>query len=157
MQHLRPFLFRLLYTAAASLFFLHTTSAAVNEDELIVTLEPKGGVSDEGHVKIVWDTPGKKTLGMVEVEVQQASDADFTAAKEIYKGPDNAAIVSGLPNGTYYYRVRKLNGTWSKPVSIQVKHHPLQLAIAFFAVGAVVFLLTVFIVVKGAMNPSTDD
>jgi hypothetical protein len=39
---------------------------------------------------------------------------------------------------------------WSEPVTVTVAHHPLSRAVAFFTVGALVFLATLGLIVRGA-------
>lgn len=67
----------------------------------------------------------------------------------IYRGPDRASFISGLEDGTYVYRVRAADGEWSDPLTIIVKHQSIRLAKLLFGIGAVVFLLTVAVVVHG--------
>ena len=83
-------------------------------------------------------------------ELQQAASADFTHARLIYQGPDKASFVSGLEDGTYYFRVRAPGEAWSDPLTVHVQHQSLKLAFTLFGLGGIVFLLTVFVVVNGA-------
>jgi len=72
----------------------------------------------------------------------------------IYKGPDRATVISGQADGTRVYRVREVGEgrvyPWSEPVTVTVAHHPLSRAVAFFTVGALVFLATLGLIVRGA-------
>lgn len=85
---------------------------------------------------------------------------DFTDSKTLYQGPDTATLVSGRKNGTYYYRVRseKPGSDWSNAVEVKVAHHPLSRAFMFFSLGALVFVATLTMVVRGnlAHKQSTD-
>ena len=134
---------------AAFLSSFQTTHAGSHEPAPVLTLA-KGGISEDGHVKLVWVHRKEGT----EVEVQQAENENFEAAKTIYRGQDKATFISGLENGTYYYRIRHVKGAWSDTVMLTVKHHSLSLAFILFLLGAVVFALTVFIVIKGALHAS---
>lgn len=109
--------------------------------------------SEDGHVKLTWDM----AVANASVEVQQAQDKDFSNAKIIYSGPDNATFISGLEDGTYYFRLRKPESKWSDSIKVSVQHHSLTLAFTLFGLGAVVFLLTVFVVIKGAVQASADN
>jgi len=117
--------------------------------DTIPALRPStGAVSRDGHVKLVWQHKGSVPGNVY--ELQQAKNASFTDARTIYKGPDRASFVSGLENDTYYYRVRLNGHSWSETVRIEVLHHSMRLTLTLVAIGAVVFLLTAWIIIKGA-------
>ncbi len=138
------------YLIAALLFICQPRYAVAQP---VPTLELSSGtVSEDGHIRIAWSTEEKG----VSVELQQAENENFTDAATVYRGADNATFISGLENGTYYYRIRRVDGAWSAPVALLVNHHSLQLAFILFSLGAVVFGLTVFIVMKGAFSTSVD-
>ena len=88
-------------------------------------------------------------------------DPAFSDPLVIYRGPDLATFLSGLPDGTFHYRIRAIGpeetapGRWSSPVTLEVKHHSLRLAFLLFGLGAVVFLLTVGIVIQGNRRTTT--
>jgi hypothetical protein len=103
--------------------------------------------TSNGYVKLEWENGDNASY-----ELQQATSADFADSRTIYKGPDKASFISGLEDGNYYFRVRSAEGPWSLPVQLIVKHQSLQLAFTLFGIGAVVFLLTVFVVIKGVRN-----
>ena len=139
-------------TSLAFLFVFTTIESLATENAIPKLSLERENFSDDGHITIQWEMPAADAI----VEVQQAEKSDFSDAEIIYSGPDNATFISGLANGVYFYRIRKLNGEWSEPVAVTVQHHSLSLAFTLFGLGAVVFLLTVIIVVKGAMNASLD-
>ena len=90
-------------------------------------------------------------------ELQQSTDKTFRLIKTIYRGPDRASVISGQPDGEYYYRVRSVNpeissGGWSKPVLVKVQHHSLQKAWLFFIAGAIVFFITLSFIVSSARS-----
>ena len=105
-------------------------------------------IATAGFYRLSWktDKPGR-------VELQQADNPAFTHATLRYSGPDRASVISGMPNGKWYYRVRTLDdldpGPWSKPVEVTVAHHPLSRAFMFFALGVAVFLATVVLILRG--------
>lgn len=139
-----------IFLAAIFLFSFQATGAGSDEPAPVLRLAT-GSVSANGHVKIEWD---HSEGGLI--EVQQSESETFETARIIYRGADKATFVSGLENGTYYYRVREHDGAWSAPATLTVRHHSLRLAIILFMLGAIVFALTVFIVVKGALKASND-
>jgi hypothetical protein len=44
------------------------------------------------------------------------------------------------------------NGAFSNTVKVTVRHHPIERAIGYFAVGFVVFLATLLLIVRGAVS-----
>lgn len=117
---------------------------------------PLENTIDAGNLKLSWEpgttTPDDRTL---HYEVQRSSRRNFASVKTIYRGPDRATFISGLRNGNYYYRVRSQDpasgefSEWSEFLTVKVEHHSLPLAFWLFAIGALVFLLTVAVVVHG--------
>ena len=96
-----------------------------------------------------------------EFMLQESAMADFSQARTRYQGPHHSSVLSGLPNGSYYFRVRARQGeghpwgTWSAPEVFTVKHHPLSLAFILFGLGAAVFGLTLTFLVAAARKEST--
>jgi hypothetical protein len=93
-----------------------------------------------------------------EVEVAAFGDPDSSpdsgVTKLIYTGSDRATVLSGQTDGTRVYRVRAIGtggvSAWSEPVTVTVAHHSLSRALTFLTVGAVVFLATLALIVRGA-------
>lgn len=104
-------------------------------------------VATSGFFRLTWDA----TAGL-ESELQEARSPDFEDAQQRYSGTDRARFVSGKADGHYYYRVRSFNDThpspWSRTVVVEVRHHPLWRAFGFFSLGALVFLATVWLVLR---------
>lgn len=109
-----------------------------------------------GFYKVSWQ-PATDAVSQ-RFELQEARDADFTQPLSVYNGPDHARTFSGRADGTYYYRLRiaqpnaqpnvQPHADWSVPVHVQVAHHSLTRAWIFFAMGAVVFLATLFLILS---------
>lgn len=140
-----------LFIVVAFLALCHPAEAGSDLRAPVLRLAG-GSMSEDGHVKVEWDL---QRAG-ANVEVQQALDKSFKGAKVVYRGPDKATFISGLQDGTYYYRIRRVDGVWSDPVMLTVKHHSLRLAFTLFSLGAVVFALTVLVVIKGALHTASD-
>jgi hypothetical protein len=88
------------------------------------------------------------------VELVEANDPTFARYRVLYRGADTAKVVTGRSDGTYFYRIRLIGDSqradqWSSSVKVAVKHHPLSRAIAFFIIGALVFVLTLAVIVHG--------
>lgn len=107
----------------------------------------KDGVSQDGHLKLEW-SPAKTARGL-QFEVQQADNPAFDETKVIYQGPDRATFVSGLENGTYFFRVRVKGQEWSDVLEMKVVHHSLSLTYILLGLGGMVFLCTAGMVLHG--------
>lgn len=101
------------------------------------TLEPAESVSNEGFYQLTWEAQQP-------VRLVESTNPEFAAAETIYTGSDSGHVVSGKPNGTWYYRLESADGAaiLSEVSAITVSHHSLARAFAFFSVGAVVFAAT---------------
>lgn len=124
---------------------------------------PLENTVDAGYLKLSWEPGYGVTDGRgLHFEVQRASSRDFDATRTIYRGPDRATFRSGLRNGNYYYRVRSLQpesgefSAWSEVLTVRVAHHSLPLALWLFALGALVFLLTVAVIVHGTWKTARE-
>ena len=106
-------------------------------------------IATAGFYRLSW-----KTDKITQVEVQEADNPAFNDASLQYQGPDDASVISGKANGTWYYRARVLrdqqSGPWSDVVKVTVAHHPLSRAFMFFGLGVVVFVATLLMVIRGA-------
>lgn len=83
--------------------------------------------------------------------LQEAASPEFSNASILYQGPDTATLVSGKADGTYYYRIRNTTtpAEWSNITKVTVTHHPLSRAFMFFILGALVFVATLVMVIRG--------
>jgi len=130
-------------------------SVVLNENKTIPTFDqPDSNFTQSGSLKLSWTIKDSVLQSdLIQFELQQSQDAVFDSILVRYQGTDLATYISGLAEGTYHYRVRTIidNSTsdWSEPLLVVVKHHSLQLAFILFGIGAVVFLSTVFVVVRG--------
>jgi len=107
-----------------------------------------------GYLRASWDARGP---GVV-YELQQANTAEFVSPELRYRGPHNASVLSGLPDGRFYLRVRAIVGqrvsAWSKVEEFTVRHHPRSLAWLFLLAGAAVFSATLtFLVFFARRSP----
>lgn len=117
------------------------------------TLTSDSEVATAGYYQLSWESDNAV------VELEESTDATFGDPQLLYAGADSATVISGRSDGTWFYRarIRDNNGEspWSEPVSVTVTHHTLTRALSFFALGIVVFLATVWIIVRGP-TPTTD-
>lgn len=129
-------------------------SLAIAQSPAPVFENPADVFTESGYVQLSWDLDPTVTVGKAyHFELEQDTEEFFATPKQIYRGPDFATFLSGLKDGHYYYRVRLVadagSSAWSDPVMVRVEHHSLSLAFTLFGLGAVVFLLTVGIIVQG--------
>jgi hypothetical protein len=106
--------------------------------------------SSDGKATINWSQPDGALI-----DIQKSRDKAFVVKTNLYRGQDNATVVTGLGNGEYHFRGRfvypdKQSSPWSNPVKLSVEHHSLTRALSFFALGALVFIATLLLIFVGA-------
>ncbi len=130
------------------LWFLNIQNGIAQE--IAPKLFSNTNVASAGFYRLHWETAIKQ------VELQEADNSAFNSPTVFYEGSDSATVISGKPNGTWYYRIRtienQLRSDWSDPVVVTVSHHSLSRALLFFLVGLIMFITTVLLVVKGTKN-----
>jgi hypothetical protein len=149
-----PFLFRVALGAVT--FATSCSIWAISGDAHAArpTLTANGD-SRAGHVTLQWEVQDATSETAERVyELQESPTADFHAPRVRYQGPQTSSVLSGIPDGTQFFRVREkpANGTsggWSDPVRFEVKHHSLATAAGLMALGAIVFVVTAWFVTKG--------
>ncbi len=107
--------------------------------------------TQDGYIKLAWEGPNE----VESYEIQESTSRNFETFRTVYTGPDKATFISGLKDGDYYYRLRREGGNWTTPIVLTVTHHSLELAFILFGLGALVFILTVWVVISGARASST--
>jgi hypothetical protein len=122
--------------------------SALAETVPVLTLSPTQ--TSDGKATISWPMPEGVKIG-----IESSRDMLFTNPVNLYQGSDEATVLTGLSDGAYYFRGRYLyqNGAfspWSEPVGLSVEHHSLAKALAFFSIGAVVFVATLLLIILGA-------
>jgi hypothetical protein len=141
----------LVFTIAGSL-------AASPQDIIVPRFDgPLKSVNNAGQIKLIWQLADSISLnGAYHFELQKADNPSFKNSKTIYKGPDLASFISGLPDGQYYFRVRTLSqnnsleSDWSQTLLLQVEHQSLRLAFTLFGLGAFVFIATAALIFFGS-------
>jgi hypothetical protein len=113
-----------------------------------VEIQSDAEVASAGFYQLSWAT------GATAIVLQEAETPDFASPRVVYRGADNARVMSGKSNGDWYYRARTAGSEseFGNVVKVTVQHHSLPRAFAFFALGAVVFLTTLGVIVKGARS-----
>lgn len=107
-------------------------------------LEVDSEVAAAGFYQLRWFSDGN-------VDLEEASKEDFADARTLYSGSDKARVMSGKPDGIYYYRLRDPeDGSHGNVVKVSVQHHSLRRAFSFFGIGAIVFVATLLLIASGA-------
>ncbi len=112
-------------------------------------IAPPAPDSNDGVIKLSWDLPENS-----QIELQQIN-LTTSKIKTLYIGPDNSTVITGLPDGQFKFRGRLVSPdtspeAWSEPVKVTVTHHPLSRAALFFMLGALVFVMTVGLIIMGS-------
>ncbi len=107
--------------------------------------------SGDGTVQLSW----KEELDRV-YEVRRSTDPGFADSLPVYEGPDTATIVTGLREGTYYFRIRARHrgeddyGDWSDPaLVVTVRYIDRRLVTILMSAGLVTFLAIVGTIYTG--------
>lgn len=109
--------------------------------------------TEDGTVTLAW---GELAL-MTRVELQQSDSADFAEKTIRFIGRDTGSVITGLPEGTHYFRLRALNNlgegsAWSDPLEVQVTFMDRGKLFSLLGLGGVVVLLTVGAIVSGFLK-----
>lgn len=117
-----------------------------------ISLSTSNAVATGGYYQLKWQ--GGAPAGQFQLE--ESRSKDFLQTRELYRGAQTASVVSGRADGEYHYRIRQLDAEgnaisdWSEPLQVTVAHHSLARAFAFFAIGLVVFVITLVAIVRGS-------
>lgn len=110
--------------------------------------------TNTGYTQLTWGIPSlDSTKSPAEYELQRAKNQSFDDAQTIYRGPNHSIFISGLNDGQYYYRVRRLNTSltenWSETLELKVSHQSLTTSLVLFFLGLLSFMAIVFTIIKG--------
>lgn len=121
----------------ANALLLFVSLAGTGGPGVAATLEPAELTSNEGYYQLTWEADEP-------VRLVESASAGFESAATLYTGSDTGHVISGKPDGTWYYRLESADGgtVLSETSTITVSHHPLGRAFLFFGIGAVVFFST---------------
>jgi hypothetical protein len=113
--------------------------------------------TNEGHATLSWSLDDEPALpGDVSFEVQQSRDAGFRNHRVLHQGPERSLFVSGLNDGSTYFRVRAIRGAatgpWSEPLVVEVDYPGRGQVFLLLGVGCLVFLATVASIATGWMR-----
>ena len=116
--------------------------------------------SSDGYAQLEWSI-GEDLEGDTAwvYHLQEGRQPVFDDTDVQYMGPQHSSFVSGLENGSYYYRVRARHpdeeewGPWSEVVHVSVQHHSRRFALGLMSVGGLVFLITAGFLIAHRNDP----
>ena len=74
----------------------------------------------------------------------------FHDSQPVFRGTDTSAFVTGLSDGTYYFRLQSETETIQPDIlTLTVAHRSLTESLALFCIGAIVFLASVLVILRG--------
>lgn len=131
--------------ALAVAFFFCGSPLGAEPVDFICRKDLEAAVSDNGTVTLSW----KKTDAL-EIELQQSDSPDFTETTTRYKGIDPASVITGLPEGTHYFRIADASTSeWSAPLAMKVEFFTRWKLWLILSIGGVVVLATISTIVAG--------
>lgn len=106
--------------------------------------------SEDGTITLSW-TPSVQ--GAI-VELEQSPDTDFTSSTIRYEGADPGSVITGLPEGTHFFRIRAIEtadrpGPWSDPLKVTVTFMDRGALLLLLSLGGSVVVLTVGAILAG--------
>jgi len=126
----------------ASLIGVIVLFVSVIQNANALQLNSDSTLATAGYFQLQWSGNSKIFI------LQESGKPDFDSYNTIYTGTDLARVMSGKPNGDYFYRIVD-NSSQSNIVKVTVKHHSIGYASLFFIAGAIVFILTLIFIIKG--------
>jgi hypothetical protein len=119
-------------------------------------------VATAGYYRLAWQPPAEADEQALQYELQESPDGGFEQPVVLYRGPDLATVLSGRDDGLRHYRVRALRdgepvSPWSETLVVETRHHSPGRALAFFSVGAVIFVSTLVLVIHGGRQHAHKD
>lgn len=102
-------------------------------------------VSDNGTITLAWEKPDT-----LKIELQHSATEDFSEATTRYLGTDPASVITGLPEGTHYFRIADAStSAWSPPLAMKVEFFPRWKLWLILSIGAGVVLATIGTIIAG--------
>lgn len=113
----------------------------------------EAAVSNNGTVTLSWEKPDT-----LEIELQQSNSAGFTETTTRYQGTDSASVLTGLPEGTHYFRIADTaSSEWSAPLAMKVEFFPRWKLWLILSIGAGVVLATIGAIVAGHFSTKNEE
>ena len=113
--------------------------------------------SEDGTVTLEWPELALTSR----IDLQQGATPDFSDAFTRFQGRDEGSVVTGLREGTHYFRVRTLDtageaSAWSEPLVVEVRFMDRGRLFSLLGLGCVVVVLTIGGIVTGFLRHRED-
>lgn len=118
--------------------------------------------SEEGKAVLQWSPASDAADSDAEFILQQSKDPAFSKPRKLYEGPDRGTVVTGLPEGEYFFRVREALGTtatpedWSETLTVRVEYPARHTVVLLMSLGMIVFVGTVAAILIGYRQTSSE-
>lgn len=117
--------------------------------------------SAEGYVQLRWTVEVEDPDAHWIYQLQEGQLPVFADTDTRYDGAQTSSFVSGLEDGTTYFRVRarpadepEAWSAWSTTVEVDVKHHDRSFALLLMGIGGFVFLATAAFLIAHRNDPA---
>ncbi|MDF1659870.1 MAG: hypothetical protein P1U58_19810 [Verrucomicrobiales bacterium] len=109
--------------------------------------------SDNGTITLQWSNPEK-----LNVRIEQAPESEFTSSLIRYEGKGKSTVLSGLAEGSHFFRIGESDGTsWSSPLEAKVEFFPREQLWLLLSLGGVVVLMTAGAIIVGYFSTRKGD
>lgn len=122
--------------------------------------------SDSGKVTLHWNFSEERnwpTSAESDFILEQAPSDEFAEVLERYRGVDRSSVITGLAEGTYFFRVKTVEPSKgslpprSKHLKVEVAYMERGLVSLLLIVGGLVFLMTISAIFGGHRQVSRND
>ena len=115
--------------------------------------------SKDGYAQLSWTVEDDSVHWVYQLEEGRLPGFEDTILR--HEGPQHSSFVSGLEDGTSYFRVRARHpdrpdgwSEWSQTLEIEVQHYSRSFALTLMGIGAVVFLATATFLIVHRNDPT---
>ncbi|MEM9446111.1 MAG: hypothetical protein AAGA18_12260 [Verrucomicrobiota bacterium] len=106
--------------------------------------------TDQGHLVLEWPEASSTS----EFIIEQSSNPDFSNAIVIYEGAANRTFISGLKEGSTYFRIKQqiARNQWSKPLTVQVNYPIRSKVTLLLTIGTIGLVATILAIIQGHLK-----
>ncbi len=140
-----------------TVFFGGASLVPANAEIRFTSPADRETVVSEGVINLAWEVSGDRQPALF--ELQESSAAAFSEAETRlrYRGPDRGSVVSGMREGSHYFRVRAVEadgtvGGWSEPVHVEARYISREKVVWLLSLGGVVFVATLTTLIAGHLR-----